>query len=333
MKSLIIISNDEIYLKKNIVSSNYNDTINIIEGLNKKFHLHIVSRKTYSLKNFSIKLSKKIYSFNSDKSQSLDKGIIRILMISVTPLNVLKYIFLISKFKNFKAYVLIRSDGYKEYDHKYGILGRLVYHLIFNIVKQRSKILSVSNHLTNVKTRKIIEPSELDKNWFKKNKNLNMLFPKLLYFGRFRKEKGVFSLIEIFSKLNENYKLTIAGDLKKINKTTKNIEFKGNINNQKKIIELYDRHNIFILPSYTEASPKVIKESLSRLRPVIIFDELKHLKNKYFGIFMCKRNPKQLVQTINYIFDNYKKIQKKIKKNKLVTKKEFQIKLCKIIDE
>lgn len=333
MKTLIIISNDELYLKKKIISSNYNDTLNIIEGLNKKFHVHIISRKTDDLKNFSIKLRKKIFFFNLDKHQNLDKQKIKILMISVTPLNVLKYIFLIRKLKDFKSYVLIRSDGYKEYYYKYGRFGRFLYHLIFNIAKKNSKVLSVSTHLTKVESKEIIEPSELDKNWFKKNKIPNLLFPRLLYFGRFRKEKGVFSLIEIFSQLNKNYKLTIAGDCKQINKTAKNIEFIGNINNQKKIIELYDRHSIFILPSYTEGSPKVIKESLSRLRPVIIFDELKHLKKKYSGIFMCKRNSKQLDETIKYISENYDKIQKQIKKNKLVTKKDFQAQLCKIIDE
>ena len=43
----------------------------------------------------------------------------------------------------------------------------------------------------------------------------------------------------------------------------KNIEFINELSNQK-IINLYDNHNIFILPSYTEGSPKVILESLAR---------------------------------------------------------------------
>ena len=39
-------------------------------------------------------------------------------------------------------------------------------------------------------------------------------------------------------------------------------------------------HNIFILPSYTEGHPQVLDESLSRLRPVIIFPEISHVKER-----------------------------------------------------
>ena len=37
---------------------------------------------------------------------------------------------------------------------------------------------------------------------------------------------------------------------------------------------MYDAHNIFILPSFTEAHPKVVDESLARMRPVIIFEDV-----------------------------------------------------------
>ena len=43
-------------------------------------------------------------------------------------------------------------------------------------------------------------------------------------------------------------------------------------------MKFYDDHNIFILPSFTEAHPQVLDEALSRFRPVIVFSEISHVK-------------------------------------------------------
>ena len=45
MKKLLIISNDRLYFNSNFIFSDYNDTINIIEGLSKKNYLNFISRK------------------------------------------------------------------------------------------------------------------------------------------------------------------------------------------------------------------------------------------------------------------------------------------------
>ena len=71
------------------------------------------------------------------------------------------------------------------------------------------------------------------------------------------------------------------------------------------------------MPSFTEGSPKVILESLSRLRPVIVFREIKHVKSKFKGVFITNRNTKDLKKTIIYILKNYKKIQLEMKNNKI----------------
>ena len=55
------------------------------------------------------------------------------------------------------------------------------------------------------------------------------------------------------------------------------------------LIKIYDNHNIFILPSFTEAHPKVIDESLARLRPVIIFEEIKHIIQNRKGNICCQK--------------------------------------------
>ena len=63
------------------------------------------------------------------------------------------------------------------------------------------------------------------------------------------------------------------------------------------LIKFYDDHNIFILPSFTEGHPMALLEALARSRPVIIFDEIKHVigNKKEFSlrVEILKVYPKQ----------------------------------------
>ena len=83
--------------------------------------------------------------------------------------------------------------------------------------------------------------------------------------------------------------------------------------------------------SYTEGSPKVILDSLARQRPIIIFEDIKHVQKNFKGIFVCKRNAEDLLNVINYIMNNYQEIKNKINLNKITTKKQFHNELNKII--
>ena len=90
-----------------------------------------------------------------------------------------------------------------------------------------------------------------------------------------------------------------------------------------KLMKFYDDHNIFVLPSFTEGHPQVILEALARRRPVIVFDDIKHVIGDKKGIFVSKRNFINFFATLNGIKKNYKKIQKELRKNKLPVYKEF----------
>ena len=74
-------------------------------------------------------------------------------------------------------------------------------------------------------------------------------------------------------------------------------------------------------------------ESLSRLRPVIVFEEISHVVGSRKGVFITKRDSKSLSNTINYIIKNYESIQNKIKENILPTKSNFLQQMSKAINK
>jgi len=159
--------------------------------------------------------------------------------------------------------------------------------------------------------------------------------PKLLYVGRIKKEKGIYSLLSLLKENKTNLRLSIVGAEK--NTSTLITQSGVNIyeveNNEQNLIKFYDEHNIFILPSYTEGHPMVLLEALSRLRPVIVFKDIEHVIGEKKGIFVANRNLSSFLEQINYIKKNYKTIQQDMKKNKLPTKEEFLLKLSSLISE
>ena len=194
---------------------------------------------------------------------------------------------------------------------------------MFFFFTRKAKIISCYEGLYSGKIHKMVQPSELDQRWFK---NRKIITPskkiKLLYVGRVRVEKGIVNFLDLFNKLNINFLLTVVGD-NKIQLFDKRVIFFYFFKNLHSLIRQYDKNDIFILPSYTEAHPKVIDEALSRLKPVVVFSEIKHVAKNRFGVFVVDRNLNQFVKKIKYIKRNYKRICKKISENLLPTKKEF----------
>ena len=74
-------------------------------------------------------------------------------------------------------------------------------------------------------------------------------------------------------------------------------------------------------------------ESLSRLKPVIVFNDIKFLKKTFsVGVFNSQRNPKGLKKVIENIAINYSKIQNRIFKQKIFTQENFFIEMNKIFN-
>ena len=336
-KKLFIFSNESISIEENKYYCDNLDLKSTPEGLNKKFEVNLLGRKSVKKRSHEIKIKRikvfnNIFSYLSEvkrASKNLDS---KYLIISISPYTFLISIFL--KILGQKPIVYLRSDGYGEYKAILGKIGPLLYHFMFSITGTISNLISCRDYILRGKKGKIISPSQLDSVWLRQPKNTEVKNFKLLYVGRIRVEKGIFALSELIRN-KRDISLTIIGAEKgssnKINQS--NIKILPTQSNKNKLIKHYDDHNIFVLPSFTEGHPMVLLEALARRRPVVIFDEIKHVIGDKKGIFITKRNFLSFLGTLNNIKKNYKKIQKDMKKNKLPTNKEFIDKFIKFIDD
>ena len=336
-KKLFIFSNVSISIEDNKYYCDNLDLKSTPEGLNKKFEVNLLGRKSFKKRSHEIKLKRikvftNIFSYLSEVKNATKNKDSKFLIISISP-----YTFLVSLFIKIlggKPIVYLRSDGYGEYKAILGKMGLLIYHFMFNITGTISNLISCRDYILHGKKGKLINPSQLDSVWLRQPKNTEVKNFKLLYVGRVRVEKGIFALSELIRN-KRDIVLTIIGAEKgssnKINQS--NIKIFPTQSNKTKLIKHYDDHNIFVLPSFTEGHPMVLLEALARRRPVVIFDDIKHVIGDKKGIFITKRNFLSFLGTLNNIKKNYKKIQKDMKKNKLPTNKEFIDKFIRLIDD
>ena len=336
-KKLFIFSNESIFIQDEKYFCDNIDLKSSPEGLNKKFEVNLFGRKSSKKRTHEIKLKKikvfsNIFSYLSEAIKSTKIGNTKYLIISISP-----YTFLICLFLRIfgkTPIVYLRSDGYGEYNAILGSFGKLIYHLMFSLTSLVSNLISCRNYILKGKKGKVIYPSQLDSVWFKKPKIQEVKNFQLLYVGRIRVEKGIFSLARLI-KNKRDISLTIVGAEKnttyKINQSNINIQLTQS--NKARLIKYYDDHNIFILPSFTEGHPMVLLEALARRRPVIIFDDIEHVIGDKKGIFIAKRNFLNFFGILNHIKKNYKKIQKDMMKNKLPTNKEFIEEFVKAIED
>ncbi len=232
-----------------------------------------------------------------------------------------------------KNYIYFRSDGYEEYRSILGYVGPWIYHLMFQFASINSSLISCRERILKNKTGKIVHPSQLNDKWFQNRIKINFEKIKMLYVGRMRVEKGIFSLMELIKNNKLNLQIVTSEKYEKLSLIPENCSLINFENKNDSIIKFYDECNIFILPSFTEGHSQVVDEALARYRPVIIFSEISHLKEvgNRRGVFVCKREIQSLVNMIEHIKINYNNIKAEMEKNILPTKKNFINDLSKIV--
>ena len=108
-------------------------------------------------------------------------------------------------------------------------------------------------------------------------KNKDYLQIKILFVGRLLQDKGIYELFDAIKKVKAIYpdlQFSIAGGLDENPSSVKReqldsyinsglIDYKGVLKSRKAMKELYQSHNIFILPSYREGTPRSTLEAMS----------------------------------------------------------------------
>tara|TARA_B100001093_G_C26798051_1_gene1002076 strand:- start:777 stop:1799 length:1023 start_codon:yes stop_codon:yes gene_type:complete len=335
-KKLFIITNESFYIRDGNFFCDNIDLKSIPDELKKYFEICIIGRKSNKprskkLETKSVKIYNNIISYLFFIIVSFFNNNNNYFIISISPYTFISSIFLKIFFK--KHFIYLRSDGYEEYKVILGKFGKLIYHIMFNISSLNANLISCRKYILKNKNGKIVHPSQLNNKWFASPKNLELNKLKLLYVGRIRVEKGIYSLLKILK--NSNIELTIITAEKehKLNLTNPNIEIKSFENQNDDIIKFYDENIILILPSFTEGHPQVLDEALARKRPIIVFNEISHVLRNRKGIFVCNRDLHSLKMTIDYIKKNYLKIKEEMNLNKLPTKQNFIKELKDIILE
>lgn len=327
MKKLFIISNESIFESENKYFCDNLDMKSTPEGLESNFEVNIIARKSKKPRSHEINIKNvnsitSLFSFLKEVINISKIKDSKYLIISISPYTFLACIFL-KLFKR-KPIVYLRSDGYGEYKAIFGFIGSIIYHLMFTVTSMISHLISCRKYILRGKKGEIVSPSQLNEKWFEDFKQITFDKIKLLYVGRLRVEKGIYSLLEII-KDSEEIMLSIVGAEKVVNHkiNQRNVNVYEIENNLDKLIKYYDDHNIFVLPSFTEGHSMVLLEALARLRPVIIFEDIQHVIGKKKGIFVSKRDSKKFLETINHIKKNYPKIQDLMKQNRLPTNDQF----------
>ena len=335
-KKIFIISNESISENSNSFFCDNLDMKSIPEGLNETLEVNLLARtsniyRKYKINKVKIELAKNIFLFIKKILKTIKKKEnSKFFVISISPYTFVA-ILLLSLFR-IRPVVYLRSDGYEEYSSIIGVIGKFIYHIMFEITAIFSNFISCRKHILRNKKGIVVSPSHLNEKWMKNFKKVDIEKINLLYVGRIRVEKGIFSFLKLFEKLNKNISLSIVCsgiDHSKIN-IRKNIHL-IDIQSEDSLIEIYDKNNIFILPSFTEGHPQVLDEALSRLRPVVIFPEISHVTRNRDGVFVSERNSKSLSKKIKYIIQEYENIHKKMALNRLPTKKLFLKELKEII--
>tara|TARA_B100000953_G_scaffold137266_1_gene113660 strand:+ start:2986 stop:3999 length:1014 start_codon:yes stop_codon:yes gene_type:complete len=334
INNLAIVENEKIFQEKNKFYCDNIDAKSIPEGINNFRKIYLIARKSkvkrvQQINLSQVKIGSNIFLFLNLILKTFSEKNINYLLISINPYTFLSALILLL-FKK-KVFIYLRSSGHEEYKAKYGLFGKLIYHIMYLLVIPWSNLIVCHERLTKKKDYHLVFPSQLGNKWFENLKQVSLDKVRLLYVGRMRVEKGIFDFLKMFNKLSMNAELSIVSDVKNLKNMNKKINLLGFGYDEKSLIEIYDSHNIMVLPSYTEGHPQVVLESLSRKRPVIVFDDIKHIIGTKKGIFISKRNIISLNETIEFIMKNYTKIQENMKENKLPTKEEFILQMNSIL--
>ena len=344
MDNLVVLNNEKVSKENGkFFSRNYNFKI-LPEGLNRYFKVKYIVRNSkinehHELNLPKIKIASNIIQFIFFVIESFKNKNTKYFLITISPYNFIAFLFLLL-FKK-KVFVYLISSGHEEYKFILGSWSIWIYDIMFKLVTSYATVIALHDRLYKKNNGHIISSSTLDEKWLQNFKEPNLKKIKFLFVARINPEKGIYEFLEMFKKANLDAEISIIGKTKSLTlhkkfqsliENMENINFQGYISSRELLIDAYDKHNILVLPSFTEGQPYVVDESLARRRPVLIFDDIKHIIKGRKGIFVSERNIESLTKTIKFIMQNYYDIQKEIEENKFPLEEDMFKQISEIIN-
>ena len=325
-KDLVIINNEKFFKENDNFYCDNLDLKILPEGLNDYHQVQYIVRSSKKKKDQKInlkdiKVAPNILKFVYFVLKTFKIPNVTYLLVCITPYTFFSFLILFLFRK--RVFVYLFSSGHEEYKHILGSWSVWIYHIMYKIVTSNSKVIVCHERLFDKKKSHLVYISRLDDEWFINHKDALLDKVRFLYVGRMNPEKGIFEFLNMFNKIKFDAEFSIVGNLEYQDILNNNIKLLGYIADAQSLINIYDNHNIMVLPSFTEATPYVVDEALSRKRPVIIFEDIDYIIRDKKGIFVSKRDLNSFSETTKHIMDNYQGIQKKIEKNELPTKKRM----------
>ena len=333
---LVIINNEKVFKQG---TGHYCDNLDmkvLPEGLSSQHDVEFIVRSSkikgsQPLNLENIKVASNIFKFIYFIINTFRKKRVSYLLITITPYTFISFLILFLFRK--KTYVYLMSSGHEEWKHILGPWSVWIFNIMYLIVTKNSSIIVCHERLFNKEKSYQVYPSRLDSKWFTNHKEILTEKIKLLYVGRINPEKGIYDFLKMYDQVKIKTEFSIAGDSKNLKINNNNVKLLGYVSDPQSLIDVYDSHNIMVLPSFTEAHPYVVDECLSRIRPVIIFEDISYIVRDKKGVFISKRNIESFSKTLEYVIKNYYEIQKDIKKNKLPTKQDMLMEFSRILSE
>ena len=325
-KNLVIINNEKIFKENNGFYCNNLDLKILPEGLNEYHDVQYITRSSnkkgdQKINLSNIKVASNILKFTYYIFKTFKIQNVSYLLVCITPYTFLSFLILFL-FRKKRIFVYLFSSGHDEYKYILGSWSVWIYHIMYTIITSNSKVIVCHERLYKKKSH-LVNVSRLNDDWLKDQKSASLDKVRFFYVGRMNPEKGIFEFLKLFDEIKFDAEFSIIGNSENQKILNKNIKLLGYVADPKSLINIYDKHNIMVLPSFTEGTPYTVDESLSRRRPIIIFEDIAYIVRDKIGIFVSKRDIDSFSKTTKYIMDNYLEIQKKMEKNVLPTKKSM----------
>lgn len=213
--------------------------------------------------------------------------------------------------------LLKKNFGYQYIDDKIIEIENQAFKNYDNIIAVSSYSKKINSKLYNKENIRIIY-NGIDKDFFKKDKNIEIINHSIYYFGTITKHKGIDVVFEVFSIIKKDYpntSLHLIGRgheyldtlLLKYQNIKDSIFYYGILSPNNLVREL-SKSQVIIFPTKGENFPFSFLEAMSMEKPVIVSDicvSKEIITNNVDG-FIASSN-KQFVNIIKEIFEGNKK--------------------------